>query len=84
MQRLPVCMSNHRPVEMRCHRNGVILDLHSGGEPYLRLAGDTYRCPECGATFLTGFGRPASPHDGDESYSSMGPRPGREVVRLDV
>lgn len=50
----PVCVKCRR--EMRCNKNGRVLEIVSGGFPYQLWSGDEYVCPECGAQVITRYG----------------------------
>lgn len=52
MRGLPVCGSCH--VDMTCDKNEVEVDI---GEGFVK-SGDRYKCHECGATVIVGFGLP--------------------------
>lgn len=50
----PVCVTCQR--EMRCNKNGRILEMISGGEPYQLWSGDEYKCPTCGLAVIARYG----------------------------
>lgn len=43
---------------------GIPVLIHdANGEPYEIVYGDRVHCPSCGASVLTGFGKPTKRHD---------------------
>ena len=51
----PVCV--HCKRELRCSKNGRVLELISAGEPYQLWSGDEFQCPDCGTRVIVGYGR---------------------------
>jgi hypothetical protein len=41
---------------MRCERNGVLVVVMSGDDPYKVFSADLWKCPSCGAEVIGGFG----------------------------
>lgn len=57
----PVCV--RCCLEMQLERNGHVVELMAGKEPYQLWHGDRFRCPECLSKVVTGFGHaPLSEH----------------------
>lgn len=60
----PVCVPCRR--EMRCSKNGRVLETLSAGEPYQLWSGDEFECPSCGTRVIARFGMEpiAEAHEG--------------------
>ena len=50
-------------VGLRCEMNGVV--IHWNGDTY---HADLYKCPECGALVLDGFGQPSFDPDKEQYF----------------
>jgi len=51
-----VCLKCNVP--FRIDKNGVVMDAYIKGGHYYTSRADRWKCPECNATILFGFGQP--------------------------
>ena len=71
MLQLPICANCKR--EMSCAKNEFLVkDEAKGNSPATVRYGDLYKCPDCGAQIVTGFGKPISAADAlDDLFEAL-------------
>lgn len=54
-------------------KNNVVVEVTNEGRPYFKVYADLYRCPECGADLISGWGLKPFVESHEASYHRANP-----------